>query len=93
MQDHSNRISPSGKIRYEIVDRGHDTPCWEWQMAMTEKGYGQISDSGKTRRAHRFFYEAENGEIPEHLEIDHLCRNRACVNPDHLEAVSSSQNR
>ncbi len=55
-------------------------------------GYGQIRDGRTSRLAHRVMYEATRGPVPEGLDLDHLCRNRACCNPDHLEAVSRREN-
>src|SRR6202030_118623 len=63
--------------------------CWLWLGACNEFGYGKF---GKVK-AHRFSYEREKGPIPDGLEIDHLCRNKSCVNPDHLEAVTHGENR
>lgn len=71
----------------------HPTACWEWDRAKTTKGYGQLKgDSGKVEYAHRISYELFYGKIPDELQIDHLCRNRACVNPLHLEAVTCRVN-
>lgn len=68
---------------YREEDRGYETPCWVWQGVLNEDGYGHINGRG----VHRVAYEKVNGPIPAHLEIDHLCKVRNCVNPDHLEAV------
>lgn len=66
--------------------------CFEWTSSLTSDGYGKVWDGSKTRLAHRVAYEFANGKIPNGLEIDHLCRNRRCVNPDHLEAVTAKIN-
>lgn len=61
-------------------------------MGGKDRGYGQFWDGTKTVRAHRFSYELARGKIPEGLDLDHLCRNRACVRPDHLEPVTDKEN-
>lgn len=66
--------------------------CWEWHAAKNSEGYGRYYFDGKARPAHRLAYEAMRGPIPTGLQIDHLCRNRACVNLDHLEPVSGRVN-
>lgn len=67
--------------------------CWEWTGSVNEDGYGRFAVSHrKTVRAHRWAYEALVGPIPQGLVIDHLCRNRACVNPAHMEPVTNRTN-
>lgn len=65
--------------------------CWLWQ-AGTSRGYGLFRLNGKLLPAHRVAYESTRGPIPKGLTLDHLCRNRACVNPLHLEAVTHRMN-
>lgn len=59
--------------------------CWLWQGHRDRKGYARIWMNGRHQSAHRVTYELLVGEIPEGLEIDHLCRVTSCVNPGHLE--------
>lgn len=66
--------------------------CWEWSSHLMNKGYGQVGLNNKLYLAHRISYELVKGPIPEKLVLDHLCRNRRCVNPDHLEAVTQRTN-
>lgn len=69
------------------------TGCWLWQKGKFPNGYAQIKISGRTSTgAHRVCYQEIKGEIPEGLVLDHLCRVKHCVNPDHLEAVTSKIN-
>lgn len=69
-----------------------ENSCWEWQGTRQKNGYGALRAGGKTVRAHRYSYEAFIGSIPEGLQIDHLCRNRPCVNPWHMEPVTAREN-
>lgn len=80
---------------YAIEDRGYDTPCWIWQGYIDPKtGYGHKYDGGlhRMRTAHRIYYERFKGQLPPGHEPDHLCRVRPCINPDHLEAVTRTEN-
>lgn len=72
--------------------RNSDNGCWEWQAALTKNGYGVARHPVWGSRAHRVSYFLYKGPIPDGLHIDHLCRNRKCVNPDHLEVVTITEN-
>jgi len=66
--------------------------CWGWTACLNSNGYGMFKVAGRTVCAHRFAYELLVGPIPEGLVTDHLCRNRSCVNPGHLEPVTNAVN-
>lgn len=68
------------------------TGCWEWTAALDAYGYGVIRVGTRCVKAHRLSYEVFKGSIRDNLPLDHLCRNRKCINPKHLEPVSLGKN-
>ncbi len=86
-------ISDDVKARFWAkVDARSPDECWPWRSTHTEKGYARISWQRKNYFAHRLAYELTHGPISADMVIDHICRNRGCVNPAHLEPVTIKQN-
>lgn len=90
LKGHSARLQFAGR-QYRIEDRGYVTPCWIWQFYTNPNGYGILMRDGESL-AHRVYYKRAKGSIPRGYEVDHLCRQTECVNPDHLEAVTPRVN-
>lgn len=84
-------LNPSQRFWAKVkITSEHE--CWLWQEGTTNGGYGTFGAAGRMYLAHRWAYEHMVGPIPEGLHIDHLCRVRRCVNPSHLEPVTSGEN-
>lgn len=90
VEGHYNRLPDD---HYAVVASGHATPCWVWRGATNAAGYGSRKDPRfKSALVHRQMYERHVGPIPAGAELDHLCRNPGCCNPDHLEPVTRDVN-
>lgn len=76
--------------KYIVVD---EKDCWLWNGSVRPNGYGQTKVAGIVVSAHRAVYELLVGEIPRDRQLDHLCLNKICVNPAHLEPVTASENQ
>lgn len=91
----AHALNPSAISRFEAKVHREPSGCWRW-LATTSSGYGifslKIDGRWRAIKAHRVSYTVARGEIPAGLELDHLCRNRWCVNPEHLEAVTTQIN-
>jgi hypothetical protein len=83
---------PLNERFWSKVDRNADNECWPWKASLRMNGYGQFMLAGHNVAAHRLAYEMVVGPIPEGLDLDHLCRNRTCCNPAHLEPVTRREN-
>lgn len=81
-----------GTPRWLPEDRGYATPCHIWQGPIFPGGYPRTSCFGRPMNAHRVVYIKLHGPLPRGMHVDHLCRVRSCVNPEHLEAVPAAEN-
>lgn len=84
LQEWETRVAP----RIAVAENG----CWEWTHTKLPHGYGRVRINGPQYYTHRLAVEVWKGPIPVGFEVDHLCRNRSCCNPDHLEAVPQRTN-
>lgn len=93
------RAQIMSRVMANVVVRhcGYDTPCWVWTMADSGSGrgggYPRMKLNDHTCAVHKVVYVNQYGYVPGNKQIDHKCRNRRCVNPDHLEMVSHKENQ
>lgn len=90
------KISIEERFWSHVNKRGPKHPelghCWQWKLRPSSNGYGSFSVNNHPVLVHRWAYKFLVGPIPEGLTIDHLCRNRMCVRPSHLEPVTQAEN-
>ena len=89
---HREELLPREVVRFLSKIRPVESGCWEWGGASKGNGYGVIQVAGRTRLAHRVSYRFHYGDLPEDMDVDHLCRNPICINPEHLEPVTHAEN-
>lgn len=90
LRGHNRRIPGAPACGY-VVDPM--TGCWVWQRERNHQGYGRAKRNGRKTQAHIALWVDRHGPVPTGLELDHLCRNPPCVNPDHLEPVTPTENK
>lgn len=97
MNDRRLNIIQRINKRCKLSDHGYHSPCHVWTGPTSGKGrgggYGRMSLNGQTCAVHIVMYTCYNGYVPSNKQIDHLCNNRLCCNPDHLEMVTHRENQ
>ena len=86
---HQSRQTAAPACGYIIDD---ETGCWNWQLDLNANGYGRVKAAGRMTYAHIVEWERMHGPVPAELVLDHICRNRRCCNPAHLEPVTHTEN-
>lgn len=84
--------TPLERFMEKVQEENAADPCWLWTGALNSRGYGHFGVGSRVVRAHRWAYEHFVGPIPEGLTVDHLCEQKRCVNPEHMEAVTPEEN-
>ena len=88
-------IYPRKELRERFEEKFIPEPnsgCWLWLAFVAGDGYGKFWEGGANQQAHRISYGLYKKDVPKELVLDHLCRNRQCVNPEHLEIVTDREN-
>lgn len=88
----TNLSATKARFWSKVAKADDPAGCWLWTGALQTSGYGHVWIEGRTRTAHKVSFEWLVGPVPKGLQLDHLCRVRHCVNPKHLEAVTSWEN-
>ncbi len=96
MSDRRDEIRTRIMACIDVTDAGFETSCWLWTGPHSGSGrggdYPRMKLSGQTVAVHRVIFTNGHGYIPGRKQLDHVCRNRRCVNPDHLEMVTAKRN-
>jgi hypothetical protein len=92
VKGHRSHLKRLSQDPYREEDRGYTTPCWIWLRTISHDGYAQQKIIGESHVAHKNNYMRKFGPVPNGKVLDHLCKVRCCVNPDHLEVVSHTEN-
>lgn len=93
MGKRSSEVWPSLRANIEhSLDKTDPNGCWLWMGEKTPRGYGQVHWDGKSPYVHRSYLMELGLDVPKDMDVDHLCRNHSCCNPDHLEVVSHTEN-
>lgn len=97
MMSRRSEIAARIRANVDVRDLGFSTPCWVWKLADSGSGrgggYPRMKLNNRTVAVHIVSFVNEHGYVPGNKHIDHCCRNRMCVNPDHLEMVTPSRNQ
>lgn len=75
-----------------MVDASPATGCWNWR-GRVDRGYGRVVAEGVLRSLHRLVWISVHGDLPSRVQLDHMCRNRACVRPAHMDPVTNAENQ
>lgn len=86
------RATKKDLVRFKSHVRA-EGECWVWIGRRNDHGYGEFKHGGVKHKAHRWIWQALNGDLPEEIVIDHLCRNHSCVRPAHLEPTTQQENK
>lgn len=89
---HNSQMKSGISLLMVRVSAPSEIECWIWGGPINRKGYGNVQSRGIKRNAHRAIYLELGYEIPDGYHLDHLCRNKLCVNPSHMEPVTPQEN-